>query len=247
MAWIVPPNTVIAEEEHPAIYLYSTSPSVQRAELLGLINKEELLKLRLEHHVACSELDQTEYSPYYKYKAPTESVEYPTRVFYTTTPLSADTEGGFKRTNLFHEKVGEILSAVRKEKPEALHKHFALAPSGSDYFYSFHGFYNSTTKDMFRYSLFLHGKDGKIVWGKSWSMGPEPPCDGCGIPTYEHSVDAVFFLMNVFSFEQFPFPVLLQDTSTIEGRAISFVTFDEHGTYSEYRLYEYVVNCILGR
>ena len=43
----------------------------------------------------------------------------------------------------------------------------------------------------------------------------------------------------------FPNPVLVVDTSTVEGRALSMITFDTNGLKSEWRDYEYVVNCIL--
>jgi hypothetical protein len=37
--------------------------------------------------------------------------------------------------------------------------------------------------------------------------------------------------------------VLMLNTSTVETRAVSFITFTDKGEYSEYREYEYIVNC----
>lgn len=70
MAWVIPPNLVIAEEKHPGIYLYWKRQMVEPAEYLGPVEKEELIQLRREHHVACDPLDQTTYRPYYKYRLP---------------------------------------------------------------------------------------------------------------------------------------------------------------------------------
>ena len=56
----------------------------------------------------------------------------------------------------------------------------------------------------------------------------------------------IYDVENVFVIPGFPYPVLLLNTSTVEGRALSFVTFTPDGYYAEDRIYEYVVNCILG-
>jgi len=64
--------------------------------------------------------------------------------------------------------------------------------------------------------------------------------------TYEAGIDRLYDVENVFVIPGFPYPVLLLDTSTVEGRALSLVTFTPDGYYATYRIYEYVVNCILG-
>ena len=78
-------------------------------------------------------------------------------------------------------------------------------------------------------------------------MGPDDPlCADCATPTYDDSLRGLFSVLNGFSLPGFRYPVLLRNTGTIEGRAISLVTFDEAGEYQEQREYEYVVTCIFG-
>ncbi|MEE8200318.1 MAG: hypothetical protein V3R29_04035, partial [Candidatus Acidoferrales bacterium] len=84
--------------------------------------------------------------------------------------------------------------------------------------------------------------DGQVL-ARTSKEASGPLCDGCPIWTYEDSLEWDFTPLNLFVFEPFPFPVLMLDTSTVEGRAITFVTFTPSGGYEEYRLYEYVVNC----
>jgi hypothetical protein len=48
---------------------------------------------------------------------------------------------------------------------------------------------------------------------------------------------------NLFEWAAFPYPVLLLDTSTVEGRALSLQTFTPGGRASTFRVYEYIARC----
>ncbi len=243
MAWLVPPNTVIAEEKHASIYLYSISKRIEQARYLGVIGKEELTEIRKKHHVMCDPVDQTQYHPFYKYEFPGEIGKFPDRVFYTSRPLTGGVRGGFRTAEQSGEILENIRGWVKKDKLQFLHKHFAISALEPSHIYSFHGFYDADTKEMFKESIVLTAPDGRILGRKFADVSWETVCDGCGLPTYDDGLPSSSSLINLFSFPQFSFPVLLLDTSTVEGRAISLATFDRNGAYSEYRLYEYVVNC----
>ena len=67
-------------------------------------------------------------------------------------------------------------------------------------------------------------------------------CDGCSPRYYEYG-DIGFNPMNMFELPGFSYPVMLLDRSTVEGRALSLLTFTASGKLDEFNVYEYVVNC----
>lgn len=245
MAWVVTPDMVIAEEKHPAIYLYWKRQTVERAEYLGPVGKEELVQLRRQHNVACDPLDQTDYRPYFKYRLPGLATYHALQVFYTSA-LPQRMVPGYRTTQLSPEALAATLARLNPSAPERLHTHFALAPNSSLYTYSFHDFFGPQTKELVGEAIVLHLPDGQPFAWKWWDVNEETLCDGCGRPIYDPAPEkSSFGVINTFVVEMFPFPLLLLDSSTVEGRALSFTTFTMEGTYDEYRLYEYVVNCIL--
>ena len=90
----------------------------------------------------------------------------------------------------------------------------------------------------------LHDKDGKILAHELFTDLADGLCDSCAVPRFEDGMSYQYRMMNMFELSGFPYPVLLLDTSTVEGRAISFRTFmpDEHA--AELRDYEYVFLCL---
>ena len=97
-------------------------------------------------------------------------------------------------------------------------------------------------KYLVRRGLFLHAPNGTVIGSDVKRVEPME-CDGCGTPTITDSFGTVFDVIQVLHLPGFPHPVLLLNTSTVEGRALSLTTFDDAGVYRSYRLYEYVVNC----
>lgn len=243
MAWLVPPNFVLAPKKFPRIYVYSTFQDLQQAEFLGVVGKKELLEIRKKHMVACDILDQTNYSLYYKYQLSSGSVEEATRAFYTSKTLSLLPRGPFKKTTLSQPVFKEVLALISGEKVGFLHKHLVVTNQRSRYFYSFHRLYDPDTRQLFKEGLFLHGPDRELVAQEIRDV--TETCADCAWLSYDDHLEIGFYFMNIFAFPEFPYPVLLLNTSTAEGRAISLVTFDGEKLRREYRDYEYVVNCIL--
>jgi hypothetical protein len=113
-------------------------------------------------------------------------------------------------------------------------------------YYSLHALYDSSTKELVKSAFILHDPAGRIV-GSEVTEGAAFGCDGCGVPTLDQGLRRLYAVLNGFQFTMFPYPLLLLDTGTVEGRALSLVTFAPTGTHAEYRIYEYVVGCILSR
>lgn len=99
---------------------------------------------------------------------------------------------------------------------------------------------------LFRQGLFLEDHTGKILGRRIEDINGEEQCDGCAVLTYRDGLKLIYPIENLFLFPELPYPVLLEDSSTVEGRAIDLFSFSATGEPSLYRKYEYMVTCILG-
>ncbi|MGA1791610.1 MAG: hypothetical protein ACMUIM_08995 [bacterium] len=128
---------------------------------------------------------------------------------------------------------------------------FAVKTKGDKYIYSLHGLYDPESKEVYRDGIILHDPNGDILAERFWEINWDTVCDGCDLPLYSNShpdypeldMIGLFSIINSFTIPDFKYPVLMLDTSTVEGRAISLITFTDKAEYSEYRVYEYIVNC----
>jgi len=127
-------------------------------------------------------------------------------------------------------------------RPDALRRSAAYAASDGSV-YSFHAFYDPKSREAFAQGIALSKQDGSILAQDFEEYGEECPCVDCALPLYDWQPVGVFFPLNVLRVQGFAYPVLVMDTSTFEGGAISLVTFDENGARVEFRLYEYVMTC----
>ncbi|HAK60108.1 MAG TPA: hypothetical protein DCO77_06960 [Nitrospiraceae bacterium] len=255
MAWLVPPDIIITNEKHKTITLYSKSKTIQTATYVKVLSKDEVTIIRNKYGVACEDLPAQFAHPYYQYKFAKKlekQLKDADRVFYTGKNLKKSVTAGYTYKDLDGRTTNEVKKLKEFSKQEYLHNYFAIQPKGSPYVYSFHGLYKVKTKELFRQGVILHDTAGKILARHFWEIEEETMCDGCGIPLYRNQypkfshldMNYLFFLINTFSFPDFPYPLLMLDTGTIEGRASSLITFSSKGTYSEHREYEYIVNCL---
>jgi hypothetical protein len=249
IAWLVAPDIIIANEKFRSIHLYSDSNTIQVGKYFRPLTKAEIKRIRKKHTVAC---DVT--ASYHQYKLPgkqTPTFGFPDRIFYTSKAFPVPVKVGYKFSELISQEIANIITLAELKKSQFLHKYFIISPVGSNFRYSFHGFYSAETKEAFMKGIILHNEE-QVLTGKFWEISEENLCDGCPMPLYRNEyphqsypdMTNLFILLNVFSFPEFPYPVVMLDTSTVEGRAISLVTFNHEPKYSEYRLYEYIVECV---
>ena len=120
----------------------------------------------------------------------------------------------------------------------------AIGLDSQSAFYSLHKIWDSKSGKLSRQAIVLHGRNGAILAQKAergLEVGPE--CDGCWSPTYWSRGQGENTVLNMFELPGFAYPLLLMDTSTTEGQALSLVTFTPGLEMSAFRVYEYVVNC----
>jgi hypothetical protein len=120
----------------------------------------------------------------------------------------------------------------------------AIGVRVQSFFYSFHKLYDLKTGLLSQEAIVLHRKDGVILAHEiTRGLDSGQPCDGCGIPSYVYPATGLYRPLNMFELPGFAYPVLLLDTSTAEGSALSLLTFTPDGKATQFRVYEYVVHC----
>ena len=119
---------------------------------------------------------------------------------------------------------------MQPKAPGQLRKSYSVTQSNLDVFFTFGALYDGIRQQMSKEGIFLQRLDGTIVGAEISSVSEETACDGCAVPTYKESLQAD--VMNLFAASAFAYPVLMLDTSTAEGRAISLTTFTDKGQFA---------------
>ena len=126
----------------------------------------------------------------------------------------------------------------------ALRRGEAIGIRAQSFFYSLHKLYNNKTGLLSQEAIVLHDKHGQIIAHELLrGQDVDQPCDGCGIPSYQYPQTGTYRPLNMFELPGFPYPLVLMDTSTVEGQALSLFTFMPNGQTTWFRAYEYVVHC----
>lgn len=244
MAWMIEPDVIITNKKRESVVLYTRSDSIEKARYSRSYSDAEIDKIRRKNCIALVP------GKFYQYHLSKEGGRIPSnqaRAFYTKTSFRGEVKAGYSYVKLEDKAFRHVTDLPEFHEKPFLHNYLAIQIPGSRNTYSFHGLYDPKSKELHKKGIILHGPDGQVLakhfWDESWNT----VCDGCGLPVYSDSMVYLFSMINSFHIPQFKYPLLMMDTSTVEGRALSFVTFSPDGNYSEYREYEYVVGCLLGR
>jgi len=246
MAWVVAPHRLLAERRLATARTLGNR-GVETWTYAASIAVDSAKQLRRKHHVACDSD-----GPLYEYSGEGPSLEHPERVLLIDS-AGAAIGAGLVNVRPDSSWLSGVLTKLLANRRDAAHRDTALSAAAGDEFYSFHGVYDTSAQAddengthglryLVRRGLFLHAPDGLAIASRVTEVGPVE-CDGCGTPTITDGFGTVFSSIQVLHLPGFPHPVLLLNTSTVEGRALSLTTFDDAGVYRTYRLYEYVVNC----
>lgn len=234
MGWMIPPNEVVAAVKLPAIFVFSNEGYVKATFVRELKEKEvkEINYLTMLCYKG---------QVYYLYKIKGKFKQR-NRAFYTKKKISG-VKMGYKKVVL-SEKTLKLSRSAMKSKPDDLHKYFAITSADGKKVYSFHGLYQSKSKNLRKQAMILHDSKGIILALEETIINENNLCDGCGIPTFSHDLRRSFHVLNTLTIPKFPYPLALLNTSSIEQSAISLMTFDLKRKHSEYRTSEYTVNCL---
>ena len=239
LAWLLPDHTVDAQSRAPDIFLYSSARTVERAELRAVLSQVEIELEPQRHHVAC-DLILEQKPPVLSVYTSTEKLAARGRQLLFTTKQIPEVQGGFAQCPLSGKAATEVWKRMNPVTPGQMRRSKMIRRDGVPYSYSFVALYSGSENYVMRIGIFLHAADGKILAAHTERAAT---CADCEPFKFADGIDAIFRVENMFTAPAFPYPLLMLDTSTIEGRAISLKTFTSSGEFSQHRYYEYVVNC----
>jgi len=241
LGWFVPfigPNAhFVAAEKHAALVLYSTFGTPSTASGYKPVSSDEHQKMKRDFSEAC-EIEQSNVLAAYDIAAESVPAE---RALYTVNKLPGETRSGLITIRLSATEIATVNRLLGwPERDISLRRDEAIAVRPNSSFYSFHRLYDSTSGELKQEAFVLHDKNHGVLAHDLQTLNG-PPCDGCGIPRYVDGTGD--YILNLFEFPGFTYPVLLLNTSTVEGRALSLMTFTPDRKLATFRLYEYVVHC----
>lgn len=239
MAWLVPPQTLLATARRSRLYLIVADTVMLQASFVRALTTEQHRDLMREHHVAC---EMTEGVVLFEYRMPVQvNVQ---RVLVTGRAIPGPVRAGMRDIALTAAQLAEADSLIGDSGLDR--KDIAYAVSAGRASWAIHARFGpgGETGEVVGTALVLRDAAGRLIaadvrGSDHWNN----VCDGCEIPTGDTDLAALYNIRMVFEVPGFPWPLLLIDTSTNEGRALSLVTVNSAGILVEYRRYEYVVNC----
>ena len=237
MGWFTPDGRFAAPERHESLVLYTDRGPSRRVSYAGTVNAATRTQMR-ERFLACETRDE---EPLFAFTAAPHGPQ--PRALFTTRPFPGTVRGGITRIPLTRDVTRQITSRLRWDEHQGIRQDeaYAVRPNGA--FYSFHRLYDRTTNELTHEAMTLHDARGQFIAHEQWAFTERDLCDGCGLPTATDPGGYAYRLQNMFELPGFAYPVLLLDTSTIEGRALSLRTFSPDRRTSALRLYEYAFTC----
>ena len=163
------------------------------------------------------------------------------QVLYTTKELPG-LQAGYTSSPLEDSIAKEVWSRMQPKSPQQPRSSTTIRRDGTPYSYLLVALYDGPQNEISRTGIFLLEGKGRIVEAKIDDINGEW-CDGCAVPTSDGGIASVYSVVNMFTAPQFPYPLLMLDTSTVEDRSITLATFTPEKKYSDYLLYEYTVGC----
>lgn len=247
-AWVLPSGGVVAaQSDSQEIQLYSSAATVETVHLKSKLSVKSSLEYSKKNRVDCDlsdtlNTDKSAHLSLYGVSTLKNDYDGVEQVLSTDKPVPGLKVGLEK---------APLPKSVEKEVWEKMHPDSAQQPrlasmfrrEGVPYFYSVAGLYYGPEKVLWRKGLFLHDGSGRIIASKIDEVKGEEACAGCDPANFENGVGALDDVVNMITGPQFPYPLLLLNTSTSEGRAKALAIFSSDGKYSEHDFYEYVSNC----
>ncbi len=240
LGWVLRDGTVLTAENAQEITVLAATPKVVVAAHKSIVPAESSVPFIEAHHVACDLLNESPPVELFIYSANLPEHQRNPQVFVLQRPFPGLT-AGYREFQPNKSAMAEVWKRMRLKSPGQLRKSYSVTQGDLDLFFTFAALYDGTKQEMSKSGIFLQRQDGTIVGAAISSVAEETVCDGCGVPTYKEPLQTP--VMNLFTASAFAYPMLMLDTSTAEGRAISLTTFTDKGQLSHYRMYEYVVNC----
>ena len=245
LGWVLPSGDLVTEIDSKQVTVLGEKIEARVVLQTGVISAKTAIAFVKKNEVDCDQYDSEKPVPLYRYDAKLPHSKFASRVFVLPGDQSKTVRAGFVDYKPSEAQATPVWRAMRYRIGE---KRILKAVRQGDrnFVYSFASTYGKDG-NLKRQGKFLQDASGLILGQFIEDMNEDTLCDGCGMPTYAEDVKSLYTpAMNLVSIKGLNFPLILEDSGTVEGRAIDLFTFAAKGQPSEYRQYEYVVTCILG-
>ncbi len=239
MGWFAPPYGFVVQDDAPAVFFYAPVGMPLTGKKKGTVSATDAKSVRTLYGEAC-EIGDTDHLTAFDVGAETDDG----RALYTTKKLPGETRSGLVTIPLDRNEMTSVNRLLKWPDQGTLRRDEAIGVRAQSFFYSLNKLYKPATGLLSEEAIVLHGRNGQILAHELHTeLDAGQPCDGCGIPRYAYPGSGLYNPLNMFELTGFAYPLLLLDTSTFEGRALTLLTFTPDGMATDFRVYEYVINC----
>jgi hypothetical protein len=248
LAWVLQSGgVVVAQSDSQELRLYSSAETVETVHLKSTLSTKNSLAFSKKNRVDCDLSDtlNTNKSAHLSlYGVSTLKSKYDEgqQVLSTENPVQG-LQVGFEEAPLPKSLEKEVWGKIHPDSAQQPRLASVFRREGVPYFYSVAGFYSGPDKALWRKGLFLHDGTGRIIASKIDDVKGEENCAGCDPAKFDDGIRALYDVLNIVTGPQFPYPLLLLNADTLEGRAKALATFSPDGKLSEHFFYEYSNDC----
>ncbi len=235
MGWLLPNGRFLAETTAAAVTPYAPARAPLPLAFVEAVTEEARRRLTARFGVLCEGNDSV---AAYALANPPRQAE---RALFTVRPLP-DLRAGIAA--IAAPQPDHTVRAFGWPATDPMRLDTAVAMAGSRFWYSFHARYGPDSV-LALTLLALHDSTGATV-AAAVRDSTAYACADCETPRIGDGLPLLFNVLNLFTAAPFPYPLLLLDTGTFEGRAVSLVTFTPAGRRAELRAYEYTMTCAPG-
>jgi hypothetical protein len=244
LGWVLPDGELVTELSANKVTIFSELSEIRPASRVGVIPANSVHEYVKKNQVDCDQIDGENPAPLYRYTAKLSPAKRAPQIFVVSGPSNTGIKAGFEEYKATAAEQSPVWQAMAYQHDQKQHVRSVQQPNGT-VFYTFAATY-SKDKTLFRKGAFLQDHTGKILGKQIEDVNGQELCDGCAVLTYRDGLQDVYAFQNLISIPTLPYPMVLEDSSTVEGRAIDLFTFSNSGQPTIYRKYEYMVTCILG-
>lgn len=244
LGWLLSSDELVTELSAQNLTVLSSAHSPSTATHTGIIPADAVKAFVRKHQVDCDQVDDPNPTPLHRYATKVSAPPYPSQVLLVSSQLNGKITVGFEDYKASPSELAAVWQSMSYSSDQK-RLFRSVRQAGSTFFYTFAATY-SQDQTILRKGIFLQDSTGRIIGHEIETLNGDQECDGCAVLTYKDGIQVAYYFEKLLTLPSSPYPLVLIDSSTVEGRATELFTFTPDGKPSRYRQYEYVVTCILG-
>jgi hypothetical protein len=236
LGWIVPPNLFVSTEKRSKWeYIYPLEFGFRTAPFSRQLETKEAERIARQYPDAVCDPTQE----WFAYRA-ANAVRTKTQVFAVPDhPANV-------RVGMYRGPVPPVVVArdFQATQGTLVVRSLGFLNAAKTHRFAQYAGYDKISGEIRRMTVVLYEKDWTLIArhddefaeGDTW-------CDGCRAPRLSDGLDFVFGTFNMIAVQEFPFPLLLSNRSSIESRVITLTTFLEDGRHARDFVGGNVIGC----